>query len=188
MATKKRAQKASRAAKAQHGSKTAFVLGLPHDLSAKDVVAKGKAQGIKLSTAHVYKIRSSAKSPAPAKPTEKASEPSAVRTSATNKAGFVRGLPPGTSYADAAARAKAAGFSLSKAYFYTLKSTAKRADAPPLGKPGREPRPLISAPSAVAGGSTTGSKLVLDALMATKASLEAQLAEVNAGIAYFSKR
>jgi hypothetical protein len=36
-------------------------MGLPRDMSAREVVAKGKAQGIKLSEAHVYKIRSTSK-------------------------------------------------------------------------------------------------------------------------------
>lgn len=42
-------------------SKTAFVLALPATMTAKDVVAKGKAAGVKLSTAYVYVIRANAK-------------------------------------------------------------------------------------------------------------------------------
>jgi len=45
-----------------YGNKTKFVLGLPRDMSAKQVVSEGKKQGIVLSEAHVYKIRSTAKS------------------------------------------------------------------------------------------------------------------------------
>jgi hypothetical protein len=42
-------------------SKTAFVLSLPPTLSAKEVLAKGKAAGLKLSEKYVYVIRSKAK-------------------------------------------------------------------------------------------------------------------------------
>jgi hypothetical protein len=51
------------AAKAKPGkkiTKTEYVLGFPPGTSAGDVVAAGKAKGIKLSTAHVYSIRSGA--------------------------------------------------------------------------------------------------------------------------------
>ncbi len=63
MASKKKAAKAKKStqAKSPYGTKTAFVMGLPRDMSAREVVAKGKAQGIKLSEAHVYKIRSTSK-------------------------------------------------------------------------------------------------------------------------------
>jgi hypothetical protein len=66
MASKKKGAakaKKSTAAKSPYGTKTAFVMGLPREMSAREVVAKGKAQGIKLSEAHVYKIRSTSKSP-----------------------------------------------------------------------------------------------------------------------------
>ena len=42
-------------------TKTAFVLGLDRDLSAKEVVEKAKAAGISLTEKHVYSIRSDAK-------------------------------------------------------------------------------------------------------------------------------
>jgi hypothetical protein len=70
MASKKKtAAKAKKSGSTQtkspYGTKTAFVMGLPREMSARDVVSKGKAQGIKLSEAHVYKIRSTSKAPAP---------------------------------------------------------------------------------------------------------------------------
>jgi hypothetical protein len=43
-----------------------------------------------------------------------------------SKAEFVRSLPPGTSFADAAEKAKALGIELSKAYYYVLKSELKK--------------------------------------------------------------
>jgi hypothetical protein len=42
-------------------TKTAFVLALPKTMSAKEVIAKGKASGVSLSAAHVYAIRSGSK-------------------------------------------------------------------------------------------------------------------------------
>jgi hypothetical protein len=42
-------------------SKTAFVLSLPSTMSAKEVLAKGKAAGLKLTEAYIYSIRSKAK-------------------------------------------------------------------------------------------------------------------------------
>ena len=45
-------------------TKTAYVLGFPPGTPAADVVAAGKAKGIKLSTAHVYAIRTAAKAKA----------------------------------------------------------------------------------------------------------------------------
>lgn len=47
--------------KAPHGSKSAFVRGLPRDLSAKEVVEKAAAAGMTLSIAQVYNIRSTSK-------------------------------------------------------------------------------------------------------------------------------
>ena len=42
-------------------TKTAFVLSHPKDMPAKEIVAKGKAAGVKLTDAFVYAIRSAAK-------------------------------------------------------------------------------------------------------------------------------
>lgn len=47
--------------KAAHGSKSAFVRNLLEDLSAKEVVEKAKAEGMTLSIAQVYNIRSTSK-------------------------------------------------------------------------------------------------------------------------------
>lgn len=137
MAAKKKASKSSapkkrgRRAAGAAGSKSAFVLSLPPDTSAKDVVAKAKEKGIEISEAHVYTIRSAAKR-GPAKTKGRAAKKAgrgkarATNGAATNKAAFVRSLPAGTSYSDAAEKAKAAGIQLSKAYYYVLKSEAKK--------------------------------------------------------------
>jgi hypothetical protein len=42
-------------------NKSAFVRGLPGELSAKEVVAKAKEQGLTLTEAYVYTIRSASK-------------------------------------------------------------------------------------------------------------------------------
>jgi hypothetical protein len=42
-------------------NKSAFVRGLPSTMSATDVIAKGKAEGIKLTAAQVYTVRANAK-------------------------------------------------------------------------------------------------------------------------------
>lgn len=55
---------ASRKTKAVGGAKknkSAFVRSLPADMPAKDVVEKGKAQGMPMSIAYVYSIRTAAK-------------------------------------------------------------------------------------------------------------------------------
>jgi len=50
--------------KSKTPNKSAFVRNLPGDMSAKDVVAKAKAQGITLTENYVYTIRSAAKNKA----------------------------------------------------------------------------------------------------------------------------
>jgi hypothetical protein len=49
-------------------SKAAYVRSLPKSLTAKEVVAKAKAKGIKLSTAYVYVLRSKSGSKSNGKP------------------------------------------------------------------------------------------------------------------------
>lgn len=46
--------------------------------------------------------------------------------SKVNKAEFIRGLPDSVTYAEAAARGKAAGLDISKAYFYVIRSEANK--------------------------------------------------------------
>jgi hypothetical protein len=48
------------AARRKGMSKTAFVLGLPADMPAKDVVVEATKKGIKLTDRYVYVIRSNA--------------------------------------------------------------------------------------------------------------------------------
>ncbi len=168
------AKKNNKARAAGGPSKTEFVLGLPRELSAKDVVVKAKEKGLKLSEAYVYKIRSASKGGsakggssrggAPKRGAAKRAAPAAAKREAKpsaaapakagmSKVDFVRSLPPGTSYADAAAQAKPLGIELSKAYFYVLKSEAKKSGSPAgAARQGRAPgRPPRAAASAVNG-------------------------------------
>lgn len=65
MARKKAASKSSASSSAaKPQSKTAFVLGQPAGLSAKEVSAKAKSAGLAITEAYVYTIRSSAKNKA----------------------------------------------------------------------------------------------------------------------------
>ncbi len=57
---------------AKKPSKTAFVRALPADMSAKDVVAKAKGAGLKISEAYVYTIRSSTRARKGGAPNNKA--------------------------------------------------------------------------------------------------------------------
>jgi hypothetical protein len=50
----------TKSSKKKTGNKTAFVLDLPPSMTAREVVANGKAAGIVLSVPHVYVIRSKA--------------------------------------------------------------------------------------------------------------------------------
>ena len=53
-------------------NKSAFVRSLPSSLSAAEVIAKGKAKGIKLSAAQVYTIRANARRKGPETETDTA--------------------------------------------------------------------------------------------------------------------
>ena len=172
MAAKKKAAKSARAGSQ---NKTAFVLSLPREMPARDAVAKAKAAGIQMNEAYVYKIRSTSKTGSsagkasgpvakrgPGRPPKAASSsapsasaPAGKSSGAPSKTEFVRSLPSDMSYADAAAKAKALGIELSKAYFYVLKSELKKSGksgassvpgAAPVakGKPGRKPRAQVT--------------------------------------------
>lgn len=128
-AAKKVAAKKAKAPAFQ-GTKVDFVRSQATDTTAKEVVSAGKAVGVKLTEAYVYKIRSSMKVKKP-----KAVKAAAKVAATMSKVEFVRSLPEGTSYADAAKGAKKVGIELSKAYFYVLKSEIKKAKGKPKALP-----------------------------------------------------
>jgi hypothetical protein len=129
------AAKKKTAEKKTYGNKTKFVLGLPRDMSAKQVVAEGKKQGIVLSEAHVYKIRSTAKTKGVSAPSGKrgraAKAPAAKASAASaaakggevSKRDFVLSFGPEVKASEILRQAKEAGIGLSKAYLYTIRSS-----------------------------------------------------------------
>lgn len=115
-----------------YGNKTKFVLGLPRDLSAKEVVEEAKKQGITITEAHVYKIRSTAKAKGkgPGRAEKSAGRGRSAakpgRTSANanqSKRDFVLSFGPETAASEILRKAKEAGIGLSKAYLYTIRSS-----------------------------------------------------------------
>jgi hypothetical protein len=133
-----------------YGNKTKFVLGLPREMSAKQVVEKAKQQGITITEAHVYKIRSTAKNkPGTAKasrgrPAKAAAAQPAGGESGLSKREFVLSFGPDTPASDILKQAKDAGIGLSKAYLYTIRSSAgssvKRGRSAAAGAPASSAR------------------------------------------------
>ena len=118
-----------------YGNKTKFVLGLPRDLSAKQVVDEAKKQGITITEAHVYKIRSTAKAKgkgggrserggARGRPAAAKSGRSSAGSSGQSKRDFVLGFSSDTPASEILRKAKDAGIGLSKAYLYTIRSSS----------------------------------------------------------------
>jgi type III secretion system FlhB-like substrate exporter len=122
-----------------YGNKTKFVLGLSRDLSAKQVVEEAKKNGITITEAHVYKIRSTAKAKGgkgPGRPAKSAARgrkavPAKGRASAArassgagqSKRDFVLGFGSDTPASEILRKAKEQGIGLSKAYLYTIRSS-----------------------------------------------------------------
>jgi hypothetical protein len=78
-----------------------------------------------------------AKKTARKRKTDGASAPADGKRGTPSKAEFVRSLPPGTSFADAAEKAKGLGIELSKAYYYVLKSELKKGGGKLLSRKGK---------------------------------------------------
>jgi hypothetical protein len=112
-----------------YGNKTKFVLGLARDLSAKEVVSEAKKNGITITEAHVYKIRSTAKTKG--KPSGKPGKAgrggratkSSAGSSSQSKREFVLSFGSDTPASEILRKAKEAGIGLSKAYLYTIRSS-----------------------------------------------------------------
>lgn len=118
-----------------YGNKTKFVLGLARDLSAKQVVDEAKKQGITITEAHVYKIRSTAKAKgkgggrserggARGRPAAAKGGRSSAGSSGQSKRDFVLGFGSDTPASEILRKAKDAGIGLSKAYLYTIRSSS----------------------------------------------------------------
>jgi len=122
-----------------YGNKTKFVLGLSRDLSAKQVVEEAKRNGITITEAHVYKIRSTAKAKGgkgPGRPAKSAGRAAKGRAAAAPKGGrgssssagqskrdFVLSFGSDTAASEILRKAKEQGIGLSKAYLYTIRSS-----------------------------------------------------------------
>lgn len=122
------AAKKKKTAAKTYGNKTKFVLGLARDLSAKQVVAEAKKNGITITEAHVYKIRSTAKGKGNAPKAKGGSAvsskpgPKPSTSSGQSKRDFVLSFGPDTKASEILRKAKEAGIGLSKAYLYTIRS------------------------------------------------------------------
>ncbi|HEY6879901.1 MAG TPA: hypothetical protein VI299_17860 [Polyangiales bacterium] len=109
-----------------YGNKTKFVLGLPRDLSAKQVVDEAKKNGITITEAHVYKIRSTAKTKGKGATKASGRGARAAKSSSSNsqsKREFVLSFGADTPASEILRKAKEAGIGLSKAYLYTIRSS-----------------------------------------------------------------
>jgi len=105
-------------------SKSDFVRAQPKAMPAADVVAKGKASGLKFTSALVYKVRNKGKAKrstpkAPAKKTSATAKP------AQSKAAFIRSLPRTMPVKDVVAEAKKHGMTIPETYVYWARSTGK---------------------------------------------------------------
>ncbi|HTU64077.1 MAG TPA: hypothetical protein VMF89_36680 [Polyangiales bacterium] len=120
------AAKKKKTATKTYGNKTKFVLGLSRDLSAKQVVDEAKKNGITITEAHVYKIRSTAKGKAGApkgKGARAGAKPGPKPSGdGLSKRDFVLSFGPDTKASDILKKAKEQGIGLSKAYLYTIRS------------------------------------------------------------------
>jgi type III secretion system FlhB-like substrate exporter len=109
-----------------YGNKTKFVLGLSRDLSAKQVVDEAKKNGITITEAHVYKIRSTAKTKGKGPLKAVKGRRGAAKSAAGNgqsKREFVLSFGNDTPASEILRKAKEAGIGLSKAYLYTIRSS-----------------------------------------------------------------
>ncbi len=155
-------------------TKTAFVLSFPQETPAKDVVAAGAAQGIRLSEKGVYKTRYLARNKAP-KAAAKAVNPAAKAAKKPGKRGpgdgsgsaFIRSQPASMKAGEVVAAAAAQGITITAGLVYSVRGSAKKAGkAPstPTGKRrGRPPAAAkAAAPKAViaAGGGDRERQLV----------------------------
>lgn len=148
------AAKKKKTATKTYGNKTKFVLGLPRDMSAKQVVEEAKKNGITITEAHVYKIRSTAKTKAPkgAKPAAGAARGTSKSngSSSQSKRDFVLSFGPEVKASEILRKAKEQGIGLSKAYLYTIRSAGGASQ-----KRGRGTAPAASRGRAASGERTS---------------------------------
>jgi hypothetical protein len=154
-------------------NKSDFIRSLPAAMSTGDVIAKGKAEGMKISSSLVYMVRGRAKSKGAAKksaPARKAPVAAKIGVAShaplASKAEFVRSrthLSPREIVEDA----KAAGLKLDVGYVYNVRGAAKARSTTKVTK--QAARTARTAP-AIARPITTSSKAE-DLLKAVAAEL-----------------
>jgi hypothetical protein len=103
-------------------TKSDFIRGLPSSTPAVDVIAKGKAAGLKLTKNYVYKVRTEINAKSSAKPV--ATAVSSKKTT-QSKSDFIRQQPATLSAAEVVAKAKAAGVTILLGLVYEVRRTAK---------------------------------------------------------------
>ena len=148
-----------------YGNKTSFVMSLPRDLPAKQVVDQARKAGLVISEAHVYKIRSTnkdkTKGPSSSKgsgkgPKSPVSNGASARGGASQKRDFVLSFSPNTPASEILRKAKESGIGLSKAYLYTIRASA---GSKPAGRGAKAATAPSRAPAGKRGGASAGSSL-----------------------------
>ncbi len=109
-------------------SKSDFIRSQPATLSGPEVVAKGRAAGIKFSPQLVYNVRGGSKAmKGTVKKTATPVKSAAIVTSpAKSKADFIRSLPKTMSAKEVVATGKAQGFKFDATYVYWARGSASK--------------------------------------------------------------
>lgn len=140
---------------------TKFILALPKDLPAKEVLAKAKASGLETSESNVHRVRrlhgrrskTRAKTSLPAARAPKGgNKPSGLR-----KSDFVREQPASTPAKEVVAKAKASGLKLDLQYVYKVRSRSKPRRAPRAAR-------AASAPTSTVRTTSSSTEALLRAL------------------------
>jgi hypothetical protein len=171
-------------------SKSAFVRGLSTSLPAKEVVAKAKSAGLKISDRYVHVIRSIAKRAAKSG-NGAASGPRRGGRPISSKRTFVLSLPSSMPASEVIDRAKAQGMTLTTNYVYKIRSRGAAAHErlgstppPPLLKPTRGSGVRRGAHSAPSNGQEERFvALVLDVGLSRATALLNQLRDRVQGLA-----
>jgi hypothetical protein len=143
-------------------NKSDFIRSQPATLSAAEVVAKGKAQGVTILPGLVYEVRRKAKAPAKGKGKKAAAPKSATASTKTaiSKSDFIRSQPAVLSAAEVVAKAKALGMKLDRVLVYKVRIRAKakgkstraaKKTAVPVTKPSISTKPPKSKAAFVRG-------------------------------------
>jgi len=135
------------AAKKTPVNKSEFIRSLPSTLSAAEVVAKAKADGIKIAPVLVYKVRGRTKA-------KKAggTKSAPTKSRGTSKASFVRAHGELTAK-EVVSKAKAEGIRLTEGYVYNVRTYDKKAGhrngtGRSVGRPPGIPKAVASSSSA----------------------------------------